>query len=77
VGTLLFYFLSAPQAGLPTFQTTVDGFASWVSAEDLINLLSMVMTLGGEVFAIIFGLLLLYRIPNTMPECAGPLETGP
>ena len=24
VGTLLFYFLSAPQAGLPTVQTTVD-----------------------------------------------------
>jgi hypothetical protein len=77
VGTLLFYFLSAPQAGLPTFQTTLDGFASWVSAVDMINLLSMVMTLGGEIFAIIFGLLLLYRIPNTMPECAGPLETRP
>jgi magnesium-transporting ATPase (P-type) len=77
VGTLLFYFLSAPQAGLPTFQTTLDGFASWVSAVDMINLLSMVMTLGGEIFAIIFGLLLLYRIPNTMPECEGPLETRP
>jgi hypothetical protein len=77
VGTLLFYFLSAPQAGLPTFQTTVDGFASWVSAVDMINLLSMVMTLGGEIFAIIFGLLLLYRIPNTIPECEAPLETRP
>ncbi|MGD8959295.1 MAG: DUF3611 family protein [Desulfobacteraceae bacterium] len=77
VGTLLFYFLSAPQAGLPTFQTTLDGVASWVSAVDMINLLSMVMTLGGEIFAIIFGLLLLYRIPNTMPECEGSLDTRP
>lgn len=76
VGTLLFYFLSAPQAGLPTFQTTVSGgVASWVSAVDMINLLSMILTLGGEIFAVIFGLLLLYRIPNSMPECEGPLET--
>jgi hypothetical protein len=77
VGTLLFYFLSAPQAGLPTFQTTLDGVATWVSAVDMINLLSMILTLGGEIFAMIFGLLLLYRIPNTMPECEGPLDTRP
>jgi len=77
VGTLLFYFLSAPQAGLPTFQTTLDGVATWVSAVDMINLLSMILTLGGEIFAMIFGLLLLYRIPNTMPECEGPLDTHP
>jgi hypothetical protein len=48
-----------------------------VSAVDMINLLFMVLTLGGEIFAIIFGLLLLYRIPNTMPECEGPLDTRP
>lgn len=75
VGTLLFYFLSAPQAGLPTIQTTVDGFASWVSAVDMINLLSMILTLGGEIFALIFGLLLLFR---TLPasELAKASETS-
>jgi hypothetical protein len=41
----------------------------------MINLLFMVLTLGGEIFAIIFGLLLLCQIPSTMPECEAPLET--
>lgn len=62
VGNMLFFFLSAPQAGMPTFQTTVDGVASWVSAVDMINLMSLVLTLGGEILALIFGLFLLARI---------------
>jgi hypothetical protein len=49
--------LRSAYPGLPTFQTTLDGFASWGSAVDMINLLPMVVTLGGEIFAIIFGLL--------------------
>jgi hypothetical protein len=60
VGTLLFYFLSAPQAGLPTVQTTTE-LASWVSAVDMMNLMSVILSLGGEIFALIFGLLLLFR----------------
>lgn len=75
VGTLLYYFLSAPQAGLPTIQTTVDGFASWVSAVDMINLLSMILTLGGEIFALIFGLLLLFRTLQASPELPKASET--
>lgn len=61
VGNMLFYFLAAPQAGVPTFQTTVNGFASWVSAVDMMNLLSLILTLGGEILALIIGLLLLFR----------------
>lgn len=60
VGMLLFYFLSAPQAGLPTVQTTAE-VASWVSAVDMMNLMSVILSLGGEIFALIFGLLLLFR----------------
>lgn len=60
VGMLLFYFLSAPQAGLPTVQTTTE-VASWVSAVDMMNLMSVILSLGGEIFALIFGLLLLFR----------------
>jgi hypothetical protein len=61
VGTLLFYFLSAPQAGVPTVQTTGAAVATWVSAVDMMNLMSVILTLGGEIFALIFGLLLLFR----------------
>lgn len=61
VGNMLFFFLSAPQAGMPTFQTSADGLASWVSAVDIMSLLSLVLTLGGEVAALIFGLLLLLQ----------------
>jgi hypothetical protein len=76
VGTLLFYFLSAPQAGLPTLQTTGDSFATWVSAIDMMNLLSLILTLGGEIFALIFGLLLLFRTMQVAPEAAKESESA-
>jgi hypothetical protein len=68
VGTLLFYFLSAPQAGVPTVQTTGAAVATWVSAVDMMNLLSVILTLGGEIFALIFGLLLLFRTIQDAPQ---------
>ncbi|MCU0586483.1 MAG: DUF3611 family protein [Desulfobacterales bacterium] len=70
VGTLLFYFLSAPQAGLPTVQTTGAAAATWVSAVDMMNLMSVILTLGGEIFALIFGLLLLFRTIQVPAEPA-------
>jgi len=70
VGTLLFYFLSAPQAGVPTVQTTGAAVATWVSAVDMMNLLSVILTLGGEIFALIFGLLLLFRTIQDAPQAA-------
>jgi hypothetical protein len=76
VGTLLYYFLSAPQAGLATVQTTVDGFASWVSAIDIMNLMAVILTLGGEIFALIFGLLLLFRTIQLSPELAKASKTA-
>jgi hypothetical protein len=66
VGHLLFYFLAAPQGGLPTIQTTpgtLDG--SWVSAVDLASLFSLVLVLAAEVLATIFGLWLLFRTTHT------------
>lgn len=70
VGTLLFYFLSAPQAGVPTVQTTGAAVATWVSAVDMMNLMSVILTLGGEIFALIFGLLLLFRTIQVPAEPA-------
>jgi hypothetical protein len=77
VGTLLYYFLSAPQAGLATVQTTVDGLASWVSAIDMMNLMAVILTLGGDIFALIFGLLLLSRTMRGSPELATSSKAAP
>lgn len=72
VGTLLFYFLAAPQAGVPTVQTTIGGAAgaaaSWVSAVDMLSLISLILTLGGEILALIFGLLLLFRVMDASTQ---------
>jgi hypothetical protein len=63
VGQLLFYFLTAPQGGIPTLQTTPSATAggSWVSAVDLASLLALVLMLGAEVIATLLGMWLLFR----------------
>lgn len=61
VGHLLFYFLSAPQAGVPVIQPQGMASASWVSAVDLMSLMSLLITLGAEVAVLAFGLWLLFR----------------
>jgi len=66
VGQLLFYFLAAPQGGIPTLQTTpssLDG--SWVSAVDLASLMMLVLMLAAEVIATMLGMWLLFRTTHT------------
>jgi hypothetical protein len=58
---LLFYFLRAPQAGIPVVQTTGGGPASWVSAADVVNLLALSFVILVEVIALAFSLWLLFR----------------
>jgi Protein of unknown function (DUF3611) len=61
VTQLLFYFLRAPQVGIPTVQTTGSGSASWVSAADIVSLLLLILTLFVEVVVLTFSLWLLFR----------------
>lgn len=68
IAHMLFYFLAAPQAGVPTVQTTTGEFASWVSSVDMMSLLSLILTVGAEVWALILGLVLLSRTTNAAPE---------
>jgi hypothetical protein len=71
VSHLLFYFLSAPQAGVPVIQAQGLGVASsWVSSLDIVSLLSLILTLGAEVTALILGLWLLFRTTQTSSEFA-------
>ncbi len=71
VAHLLFYFLSTPQGGVPVIQTTGIGPASWVSAVDMLSLLSMVMTLLAELVVMVFSLWLLFRVTEGSPEYGG------
>jgi hypothetical protein len=66
VGQLLFYFLSAPQGGIPTLQTTPTAAGgSWVSAVDLASLMALVLMLGAEVVATMLGMWLLFRTTHS------------
>lgn len=66
VSQLLFYFLTAPQGGVPTIQTTPTSLGgSWVSAVDFASLMALVLVLAAEVLATIFGLWLLFRTTHT------------
>lgn len=58
---LLFYFLRAPQAGIPVVQTTGGGPASWVSAADVVSMLILIVTTFIEVMVLTLSLWLLCR----------------
>jgi hypothetical protein len=77
VGQLLFYFLSAPQGGIPAIQTapmSVGGGASWVSTVDVASLMALLLTLTAEVVALVLGLWLLFRTSQTADEFPKPSE---
>lgn len=76
VAHLLFYFLSAPQGGVPVIQTAGPTAASWVSAVDMLSLMSMVMTLMAELVVLIFSLWLLFRVTEGSQEYGGSKIKG-
>ncbi len=61
VAHLLFYFLKAPQGGVPVIQTTSAESASWVSAVDMLSLLALIFSLLAELIVLVFSLWLLFR----------------
>ncbi|HEX4570163.1 MAG TPA: DUF3611 family protein [Dongiaceae bacterium] len=68
VTQLLFYFLRAPQAGIPVFQTTSGGPASWVSASDILGLMGLIFTMLVEVIVLALSLWLLFRSTAELAE---------
>jgi hypothetical protein len=76
VGQLLFYFLTAPQAGMPAIQAApaAGAVGSWVSTVDVASLMALLLTLSAEVIALVLGLWLLARTSHSAPETAAPAE---
>jgi Protein of unknown function (DUF3611) len=58
---LTFYFLKAPQAGIPVIQTSGIESVRFVSSVDMVSLLALILTLFAEQIVMIFNLRLLYR----------------
>jgi hypothetical protein len=59
---LLVVFMLAPQGGVPVMQTAPSDRAWWVSALDMVDLLTMVLTLTAEMVVLSLSLYLLFRM---------------
>jgi hypothetical protein len=68
---LLVVFLEAPQGGAPVFQTIDGGGPSWLSAIDMLGLLTLILTIAAEIFVLLLGLWLLFRLTGRTPDAIG------
>jgi hypothetical protein len=64
---MLFFFLRAPQGGIPVVQTSGPGVYA-VSAVDMVSLMALILTLFAELIVLIFSLWLLFRTTLDSPE---------
>ena len=67
-GHMLFYFLAAPQGGVPVIQTTGADPASWVSAVDMMSLMALSLSVFAELVVLILSLWLLFRTMQVSAE---------
>ena len=58
---LLFYFLKAPQAGIPVIQTSGAEATYFATSVDMISLMALVLFLFAELIVLVFSLWLLFR----------------
>jgi hypothetical protein len=65
---LLFYFLKAPQGGIPVIQTSGTEAVHFVSTVDMVSLIALILTLFSELIVLIFSLWLLFRTTLGSPE---------
>jgi len=65
--SLLFYFLKAPQGGIPVIQTGSEA-VYWVSSVDMVSLIALILTLFAELIVLVFSLWLLFRTTLGSPE---------
>jgi hypothetical protein len=69
---LLFYFLKAPQAGIPVIQTSGAEAVHWVSSVDMVSLIALILTLFGQLIVLVCSLWLLFRTTVGTPESLQP-----
>lgn len=70
--TLLFYFLKAPQAGMPVIQTSGMESIHWVSTIDVLSMVALTLTLIAEIAVLVMSLWLLFRSTASSLEYPKP-----
>jgi len=73
-GHVLFYFMAAPQGGVPVVQAQGVGPASWVSAIDMASLMALTFLVFAELIVLIFSLWLLLRTLQASAEFPQAVE---
>jgi hypothetical protein len=73
---LLFYFLKAPQAGIPVIQTSGAEAVKWVSTVDMVSLMALIVMLFAELIVLVFSLWLLFQTTLGSPEFPHTGEGG-
>lgn len=73
---LLFYFLKAPQAGMPVIQTSGIEAVRWVSTIDMVSLVALILTQLAEVIALMLNLRLLSRTTRSSLLSAQAAKIG-
>lgn len=68
IAYLLIVFLEAPQGGAPVFQTVDGDGPAWISAIDMLKLLTLVLTAAAEIVVLLLALWLLFRLSGPAPH---------
>jgi hypothetical protein len=71
IAYLLIVFLEAPQGGAPVFQTVDGNGPAWISAIDMLKLLTLVLTAAAEIVVLLLALWLLFRLSAADPQAQG------
>jgi hypothetical protein len=66
--SMLFFFLKAPQGGVPIIQTSGVEGVHWVSTVDMVSLMALILTLFAELIVLVFSLWLLFQATLGSPE---------
>jgi hypothetical protein len=75
-GSLLFYFLKAPQGGIPVVQTGGAAATHWISAVDMVSLMALILVLFSELIVLLLSLWLLFRTSLDSSEFPKNAEAG-
>jgi hypothetical protein len=73
---MLFFFLKAPQGGIPAIQTSGAESRHWVSTADMVSLMALTLMLFAELIVLMISLWLLFRTTLGSPEFPQAGEGG-
>jgi hypothetical protein len=70
--SLLFYFLKAPQGGIPVIQTAGAESTHFISSVDMVSLMALILAAFAEFIVLLFSIWLLFQSSLGSPEHPQP-----